>query len=314
MYRSLLVPLDGSASAEQALPLALAIAGRAGARLDLVSVQVPFPPVYGEGWATLENPLKAESRERARSYLDGVIRRISVVSPVPATATLLEGMVADTLNQRARATGADLVVMTVIGAGPWTRFWLGSVADELVRRLPMPLVVLRPQEPAPELSRAPTIRHVLAPLDGSDAAEQIVEPAAALGTLTQARFTLLRVVPPAASAHAAPATNSGGASSRQPRQVEEQRRSEALSYLDRVARRLQARSLPVETRVMVHEHPAAAILDAHTDDVDLVAFTTRGHRALPWLFLGSTADKLLRGASTPVLVQRPLDPPNPQGA
>jgi nucleotide-binding universal stress UspA family protein len=300
MYRSLLVPLDGSASAEQALPLALDIARRAGARLDLASVQVPFPPVYAEDWAALENPLKAESRERARSYLDGVIRRISVVSPVPVAATLLEGMVADTLNQHARTTGVDLVVMTVVGAGPWTRFWLGSVADELVRRLPMPLVVLRPQEPAPELSRAPTIKHILVPLDGSDAAEQIVEPAAALGRLTQAKFTLLRVVLPAASAHDAP--------------VAERRRSEALSYLDRVARRLQSRSQPVETRVVVHEHPAVAILDAHSRDVDLVAFTTRGHRALPWLFLGSTADKLLRGASTPVLVQRPLDPPNPRGA
>lgn len=59
MYRSLLVPLDGSASAEQALPLALSLARRAGAKLNLVSVQVPFPPIYGEGMARLENPLRA---------------------------------------------------------------------------------------------------------------------------------------------------------------------------------------------------------------------------------------------------------------
>jgi nucleotide-binding universal stress UspA family protein len=51
MYRSLLVPLDGSATAEQALPLALNIARRASAALELVSVQVPFPAVYGEDMA-----------------------------------------------------------------------------------------------------------------------------------------------------------------------------------------------------------------------------------------------------------------------
>src|SRR5689334_7218849 len=132
MYRSLLVPLDGSVSAEQALPLALGIARRAGAKLDLVSVQVPFPPVYGEGKARLDNPLATEARDKVRFYLDGVVRRISALSSVPAAATLLEGTVAGTLYHHASTTGIDLVVMTVIGAGPWTRLWLGSVADELV--------------------------------------------------------------------------------------------------------------------------------------------------------------------------------------
>jgi nucleotide-binding universal stress UspA family protein len=310
MYRSLLVPLDGSPSAEPALPVALSITRRAGATLNLVSVQVPFPPVYGEGIARLDNPLEAEARQKARSYLGAVVQRISAVSPVPAAATLLDGPVAESLYRQATTTEVDLVVMTVIGAGPWTRLWLGSVADELVRRLPMPLLLLRPQEPAPEMGREPTIKYILLPLDGSEAAEQVVEPAAALGTLMQAEFTLLRVVNPVA-----PLTDVGSGSPSQSSQTrEEQLQAEAQAYLDRVAEQLQARSLPVQTRVVVHEHPAVAILNEHTHDIDLMAFTTRGHRALPWLFLVSTADKLLRGASTPVLVQRPLDQSNPQGA
>lgn len=310
MYRSLLVPLDGSAYAEHALPLALSIARRAGTTLNLVSVQVPFPPTYGKGMARLKNPLEAESRHKARSYLDGVVQRISAVSPVPAAAALLEGPVAESLCRQATTTGVDLVVMTVIGAGPWTRLWLGSVADELVRRLPMPLLLLRPQEPAPELARDPHLKQILLPLDGSEAAEQVVEPAAALGTLMQAEFTLLRVVNPVA-----PATDAeSGSPGWQSQTREEQVRAEAQTYLDGVAERLRARSLAVQTRVVFHEHPAIAILNAHAHDVDLIAFTTRGHRALPWLFLGSTADKVLRGASTPVLVQRPLDQSIPQGA
>lgn len=310
MFRSLLVPLDGSAYAEHSLPLALAVARRAGATLALVSVQVPFPAVYGEGTAGLKNPLEAESGQQARSYLDGVVQRISAVSPVPAVATLLEGPVAASLHRQAITTRVDLVVMTVVGAGPWTRLWLGSVADELVRSLPMPLLLLRPQEPAPEPGREPIIKQILLPLDGSEAAEQVVEPAAALGALMQAEFTLLRVVnpaPPFADAESGPP-------GRQSQTWEEQLRAEAQAYLDRVAERLRAASLPVQTRVVSHEHPAVAILDAHAHDIDLIAFTTRGRRALPWLFLGSTADKVLRGASTPVLVQRPRDPSVPEGA
>jgi nucleotide-binding universal stress UspA family protein len=196
-------------------------------------------------------------------------------------------------------TGVDLVVMTVVGAGLWTRFWLGSVADELVRRLPMPVLLLRPQEPAPEREREPTFRHSLIPLDGSAEAEQIVEPAVALGTLMQAEYTLLRVIKPIA-----PVSSLTGETPRQQlRVIEEQLRTDAQAYLDRVAERLRARSLHVQTRVVIHEHPAVVILDAQALGIDLIAFTTRGHRALPLLFLGSTADKVLRGASAPVLVQ-----------
>jgi nucleotide-binding universal stress UspA family protein len=173
----------------------------------------------------------------------------------------------------------------------------------------MPLLLLRPQEPATELGRDPIIKQILLPLDGSEAAEQVVEPAAALGALMQAEFTLLRVVSPA------PATDAeGGPPGQRTHMREEQLRAEAQAYLDRVAERLRAGSLPVQTRVVFHEHPAVAILNAHAHDIDLIAFTTRGRRALPWLFLGSTADKVLRGASTPVLVQRPRDQSVPEGA
>lgn len=86
--------------------------------------------------------------------------------------------------------------MTVIAAGPWARLWPGSVMDELVRRLPMLLLLMRPQEPVPELGREPAIKHILVPLNGSVAAKHIVEPAAALATLMQAKVTLLRVVNP----------------------------------------------------------------------------------------------------------------------
>jgi nucleotide-binding universal stress UspA family protein len=51
MYRSLLVPLDGSAFAEQALPLTLGIARRAGAALNVVQVHQPLTPAYADSIA-----------------------------------------------------------------------------------------------------------------------------------------------------------------------------------------------------------------------------------------------------------------------
>ena len=84
---------------------------------------------------------------------------------------------------------------------------------------------------------------------------------------------------------------------------------EAEDYLERVAERLRARSLQVRTRVVADLHPAAAILrEAAVSDVDLVALATHGRRGLSRLFLGSVADKVVRGAAASVLLCRPLAP------
>ena len=82
----------------------------------------------------------------------------------------------------------------------------------------------------------------------------------------------------------------------------------ARGYLEAVAERLQAPSLTVQTRVVEHENPAAAILEeAQQNAADLIAMATQGRGGLKRLFLGSVADKVVRGAGTPLLVYRPVD-------
>jgi nucleotide-binding universal stress UspA family protein len=88
--------------------------------------------------------------------------------------------------------------------------------------------------------------------------------------------------------------------------VAEEVREEADAYLEGVAARLRARSLSVRTRVVREDHPATAILRAAVPPrIDAVALETHGRHGLARLFLGSVADKVIRGASVPVLVHRP---------
>jgi nucleotide-binding universal stress UspA family protein len=85
----------------------------------------------------------------------------------------------------------------------------------------------------------------------------------------------------------------------------EQLRAEAEGYLHRVAERLQEAGHSVETQAVLGQQPASAILDtAQRVAVDLIALETHGRRGLSRLLMGSVADKLIRGASTPVLVHR----------
>jgi len=173
MYRSLLVPLDGSAFAEQALPFALSIARRAGATINLVRVHVPYAYMSAEGVTPWSYQWDTEIREHERAYLDGISKRLTAAQSVPVTYRLLEGpVVAEVIQHHATATGADLIVMTTHGRGPLSRFWMGSVADELVRRATTPVLLVRPQETAVDLAADRVLKHILIPLDGSTLSEQ----------------------------------------------------------------------------------------------------------------------------------------------
>jgi nucleotide-binding universal stress UspA family protein len=87
--------------------------------------------------------------------------------------------------------------------------------------------------------------------------------------------------------------------------VIQERRREAAAYLDRIAQTLRSSSLAVRTSVVSHDQPAVAILSkARAEGADLIAIETHGREGLSRLLLGSVADKVVRGASIPVLVQR----------
>jgi nucleotide-binding universal stress UspA family protein len=284
MYRTLVVPLDGSPFSEHALPLALGIARRAGARLVLAQVR---PREVFEGLASLYLRGNPHNGDLERACLNSGRHRLAAVARVPVETALLEGPVAGTLHEHALAAEADLVVLATHGHRPFSRLWLGSVADELIRRLPVPLLLVRPGEGPVDLRREPAFRRVLVPLDGSARAEKILEPALSLGALWEAEYVLIRAVALA-----------NGASQHQ-----------AHDYLEGVAERLRQRALRVRTLVLTHGHAAAAIQEAAAaEGADLIALATRGQGGLRRLLLGSVADKLIRATTMPLLVFHPLVP------
>jgi nucleotide-binding universal stress UspA family protein len=310
MYRSILVPLDGSKFGEHALPYALKIALRTGARLQLAHVHVPLAPVIGEGVVAYDIRLDEELQKNEAAYLDSLMPRLAASAPVPTTPVLLEGEIADELEARVASSDVDLIVMTTHGRGALARSWLGSVADQLVRRASVPILLIRPHEAMRDLAYEPPLQHVLVPLDGSELAEQILEPATALTAFWEADFTLVRVIKPAVLGNYVmgekPPEKLGEAMLADLEKIHDAERRQAERYLETLAERLRKRSLSVQTRVFVHEQPAVAILDeVKSGHIDLVALATHARSGLPRLFLGSVADKILRGTAVPILVQRP---------
>jgi nucleotide-binding universal stress UspA family protein len=299
MYLSLLVPLNRSSFAEEALPLALSIARRAGARLDLVEVHALYAledPTAG--WIPLFEPDRdAEWKQQEQLYLDATATWLTSMSRTSVSTGVLNGSavisetVADSILERAWAGKADLIVMASHGRGRLSRFATGSVADQLIRRSGVPVLLVRPGDTAHAIFPEPALDNILIPLDGSALAEQVLGPALELARLMEARCTLLRVIEPHSARHnGAP----GGPA------------KEAGAYLERLSARLREQGVPAETRVVVARHVAEAILEqAAAQTSDLIALATHGRGGLARLLRGSVAVRLVRAAASPVLVYRP---------
>ncbi len=305
MYRSVLVPLDGSPFSEQALPLAVSIARRARASLHLVHVHLPITAAPAEGMMLWLDEMDAKALKKERAYLEQIARRLEGGGDLPITSVLLEGPISETIQQHAAAQAIDLIVMTTHGRGMMSRFWLGSVADDLIRRARLPVLLLRPHEETPDFTQAPSLQRILIPLDGSAMAEQILEPAMEIGALMDAEYTLLRVVEPlpyfSIDASAYPMGELE-------LPVLKQLQDVAQKYLDGVARAFRERSLKVKTQVVVNQRVADAILEtAGTQGSNLIALATHGRSGLGRLILGSVADKVVRASTLPVLVRRPVN-------
>jgi nucleotide-binding universal stress UspA family protein len=86
--------------------------------------------------------------------------------------------------------------------------------------------------------------------------------------------------------------------------VKERLFREASNYLEQLAASLRSEGLGVRTHVLFAEQPAIGILQEAVKGVDLIAVETHGRHGLPRLLLGSVTDKIVRGASLPVLISR----------
>jgi nucleotide-binding universal stress UspA family protein len=301
MYCSILVPLDGSPLGEHVLPVACGIARRCAATLQLVHVHTVTVSPSMDGERAIDSTHDAQCRAREWDYLNDLAQRLAAAEEISVTAKLIEGaLIADALHDHAIAIGADLVVMTTHGRGLLSRAWLGSVADAFVRRAPLPVLLVRPDAGEPPLAVEPVFRHVLVPLDGSTLAEQILPFATALSVPAETTYTLLQVVEPVVLGYA-PYAYAVGLDQR----VLDQTREAARAYLESIAEGLRAQGAQVRTVVVVGA-PALGILDYVSDHrADLIALETHGRGGLARLLLGSVADKVVRGAHTPVLLHRP---------
>jgi nucleotide-binding universal stress UspA family protein len=144
MFERIVVPLDGSEFAERALPHAEELARLTGAPLHVVRlIDLSFtrygPYLYGVSPSALEQSLEDEERA-AREYVGRVVEELRDRG-LQVSSEVRHGSPERDLAASSRPD--DLIVMATHGRGGMTRWFLGSVAEEVVRRSPVPVMLVR---------------------------------------------------------------------------------------------------------------------------------------------------------------------------
>jgi nucleotide-binding universal stress UspA family protein len=288
-----LAPLDGSAFAEQALPLAVAVARMNGARLQLVRVQPAYPLSGESDAARYLAKLAADLEPQLPGQVDHQLL-VNDFGPLEY-APPASNAVADVIQRHAADAEPLLMVLATHGFGGVRRAWLGSVADSLIRIASCPVLLVRPQD-EPLAITDHGICHVLVPLDGSEAADRAIPFALQLGMPFGARYTVLRAVSPLTFDVAPRYDRDSSASSPLSREV-------VRRHLDGAAHQIRSTGAICAIDIVDDVSAADAIVDyAREHGVDAIVVATEGAGRVRRLLLGSVTDKVVRSSDLPVLV------------
>ncbi len=296
MYQTILVPLDGSALSERAVPVVAFLARGTGAQVVLVrAVHTPGVP------AAVLSEAQIADMDEAELYLKRVAaplveQGITVEVGVPY-ATAEDGII-DEINLR----DAELVVMTTHGRTGFGRWMYGSVAEAVLSRSPVPVLLVRASDqpvPAPFDHPTPTI---LVPLDGSSFAEEALPHAMALAQALDAEVALVHVYEPPVLTENDLYTkvDKVGPKLTQEHQAIEQ-------YIANLTHHLTSLGLRVRPILKAGDVVQSILEEEWASHASLVVMATHGRTGIRRALFGSVAMDIVRAGDLPVLLVRPVD-------
>lgn len=140
MYTRILVPLDGSDTAEQALPHAAALAELFNAEVVLLRILEPLPQVRGVS-PSASRSVKQQAQEWADEYFERIGADLSSQG-LQARGEIIEGRPGVSITRYAEENDIDLIVLCSRGRTGVSRWFIGGVADRVLRGAPVPVLLI----------------------------------------------------------------------------------------------------------------------------------------------------------------------------
>lgn len=312
IYSRVLVPLDGSELAEQALPYARLLGHSLKCNVELLHIS-GSPISLAEpltGHPHLEE-LKERRGGRIGSYLERMAHQLQQEG-LAASFSVRHGSPAVEIVLEAEREPATLLTMATHGYSGITRWMLGSVTDKVLHASTVPLFLVRPRA-AGKAPAEPRPKNIIVPLDGSPLAEQVLPHATALAKAMSIDLNLVRVTPSAGEYHrymeyhldVGPGAPMARVYEGPYKEFSKKADLQVMEYLHRLGDKVRRQGALWVEEKLLHGHPAQAIVElARKGRGSLVVMSTHGRSGVGRWLLGSVTDRVVRYGAGPVLVVR----------
>lgn len=292
-------PVDFSACSDQAVHVAMELAQRLHASVELVHVMqtsayvVPLMPMGG---APLD--FMQELPERMKKQMFRMREQLATKYPKVITGTsLCDGSIHTMIVQRARELRADLLVIGTHGHTGFTHALLGSIAERVVRTAHCPVLTVGPAQLGASEAVAPTHNRILCAIDFSKPSLLALDHAAELARTMEAELHIVHVI----------TLNEYAVASHDPldsADFEARVRQEVTQRLDVLKEKHSSDDLRVSVSSLDGIPHAAIERVADQLGASWIVVGTHGHTGLQHWLLGSVAEKVVRTARVPVLTVR----------
>lgn len=297
MFIKLLIPLDGSKTAERALPYARYLAEENVVIELLAVVDVANMASHMTAERALHLDTMVEDAVRAsEKYLEaiaGTLRAAKINTVVD------NGRPEEVIIEKAAAEQNTLITMATHGRSGMNRWLLGSVAEKVLRGATNPVLLIRAREVI-RTEDEPTLKSLIVPLDGSDLAEGVLPTAIELAKRRDLEIVLIRTynIPTTAYAgvegYALPMDD-----------LLKGMRDEACAYLENKVGDVKKLGVARVSFAAREGLPADEIISfAKNLPGGLIAMSTHGRSGVRRWVLGSVTETVVRHSDNPVLVIR----------
>ena len=298
MYSKILIPLDGSKTAETVLPYARYLAGKFKISVHLLAViDVAEMALHSSSEKKrFIDRMVDDGRRSGEIYL----HRLAATFPGTAVRYTVEvGHAADAIIEKATSDPAMLIAMATHGRSGLDRYLLGSVTEKVLRGSDNPLLLARASAEMPAAGACfPTI---VVPLDGSELAESILPMVAGLARKLDSEVVMFRAY------HIPMGIYEGDAvvSSEAYAEILGGLREEAVTYLDRKAAEVRKLEVKKVSTLVAEGFAADEIIDLGSKQpAALIAMASHGRSGVKRWLLGSVAEAVVRHAAGAILIAR----------
>jgi nucleotide-binding universal stress UspA family protein len=292
--QNLVVLLDGSTHAAQALPAAKMICRKTGGKLHLLSAVKNQTQEQKEQFDKTAASRKVYLENLAKTLTSEGYEVITIVQP---------GYIADATAAYLKQTDIDLVILSTRGKSGEKHWEKGGASRKLVRTISKPILMVQAERAQEDIHWVPRLKRILIALDGSIYSERTLPYARTLAKAFKSEIVLLSVP-------AIPSTDDYRAPAEYLESLRNKKDTNMRKFLIAVARGLRKDGLKVQTLV-TGSLPAKTIVDvAAAKHVDLIMMTSRGRGGLKLLFMGSVAEQVVQDSDQMVFMMPIPDPNN----